>query len=117
MGPAYYTLTDGGRLLDPNPPGPATVFFLPTMFFHHAQWVPHGMEVPLSGTCEAGWRASSSVGSCPAGCGSACQQHAPHCGDVESGDRVVCDVGGALLHAVLSATLAGWWQPVGSHSD
>ena len=44
----------------------------------------------MSGTCEAGWRASSPVGSSPAGCGSALQHHAPHCGDVESGG---CDVG------------------------
>ena len=69
------------------------------------------MEVPLSGTCEAGWRASGLVGSSPAECGSASQQHAPHYGDVESGGRVVGDVGGTPLRVVLSATLAGWWQP------
>ena len=85
MGPAHYTLTGGGRLPDPDPAGPATVFFLPTVFFHQVEWTPHGMEAPLSGTCEAGWRASGLVGSSPAGCGSACQTHAPYYGDVESG--------------------------------
>ena len=74
------------------------------------------MEAPLSGTCEAGWHASSLVGSGPAGCGSVCQQHAPYYGDVESGGRVVGDVGGVLLHTALSVTLAGWWQPALSRS-
>ena len=88
MGPAHYTLTGGGRLPDPDPAGPATVFFLPTVPFYQLQWAPLGMEAPLSGTpeagwrasspvgwlsetCEAGWRASSLVGSGCGGCGSA----------------------------------------------
>ena len=31
-----YTLTGGGRLPDPDPASPATVFFLPTVSFHAA---------------------------------------------------------------------------------
>ena len=62
MGPAHYTLTGGGRLADPDPASPATVFFLPTMSFHQLQWALLGMEAPLSGTPEAGWRAFGPVG-------------------------------------------------------
>ena len=51
-----------GWLPDLYPVSPATVFFLPTVFFYQLQWAPHGMESPLSGTCEAGWRASGMVG-------------------------------------------------------
>ena len=68
-----YTLTSGGRLPDPDPASPATVFFLPTVSFHQLQWAPQsgtpdaGWRVSgpvgwLSETCEAGWRASSLVG-------------------------------------------------------
>ena len=61
MGPAHYTLTGGGRLPDPDPASPATVFFLTTVSFYQLQWAPLDMEGPLSGTPEAGWRVSSLV--------------------------------------------------------
>ena len=57
-----YTLTGGGRLLDPDPASPAIVFFLPTMPFHRLQWAPLGRVAPLSGTPEARWRTSGLVG-------------------------------------------------------
>ena len=62
MGPAHLHTDQRGPAARPGPTSPATVFFLPTVPFHQLQWAPLGMEAPLSGTLEAGWRASSPVG-------------------------------------------------------
>ena len=122
-----YTLIGGGRLPDPGPASPDTVFFLPTVSFHQLQWAPlsgtpeagwraFGLVGWLSETCEAGWRASSLVGwlseTCEAGW-RASSLVVPGCGGYGSASHstpgtVCCGPGAtSCSHVALPASSAG----------